>query len=295
MDIKYRLYPYPVLAEFNDSYLNVEFTVTSEVVQDGFDIVVKMKNVLTDEILQSFIATGKAMFVYHLECAETGYRNVFETDKYEYNIPINGSKISGDLHICPFILAKEDILDYYNPNFNPFYKDSIDKIEKGCMLAIGKHRSYPIKKNPYDMLNSSSPFRILKNMDESQRHMVVEYESESRIKIKIAAADCALYKSMRSDPRLHDILNSAIVVPALVYVLGQLQYIEADDLESNFGQLAWYIAIKNSLKKNFNKDISKLRDENIYELSQKMLKIPISSAIENLANLGGSDKGDEDE
>ena len=295
MDIKYRLYPYPVLAEFNDSYHDVEFTVSPVIVKDGFDLLINVSVLLTDRMLQEFIANGKAAIVYHVECAQTGYREIFETDKYEFKIPIKGNKISGDLHFCPFILAKEDITDYTNPNFNKFYSDPIPRIEKGCMLAIGKQHNWPIKKSMQDMLSSSSPFRIMKNMDESQNHMVVEYESEDRIKIKLSATDCALYKSMADDPRLHDILNSAIVIPALVYVLGQLQCAESDDMEANFGMLPWYVAIKEALKKNFDKDIQSLQDENIYELAQKMLKIPINSALENLANLGGSDRGEEEE
>lgn len=48
------------------------------------------------------------------------------------------------------------------------------------------------------------------------------------------------------------------------------------------------------MRKNFNKDITQIKDENVYELAQKMLKTPIGLALENLANLGGTDKGEED-
>ena len=88
-------------------------------------------------------------------------------------------------------------------------------------------------------------------MDESQKHMVIEYESEERIKIKLTETDCALYRSMSGNPQLHDILNSAIVIPALIYVLGQLQRIEPDEMEANYGKLPWYISIKEALNKNY--------------------------------------------
>lgn len=294
MDIKYRLYPYPVLAEFNDSYLNVEFTVKAEIIRDGFDLLISVKSLLTDSKLQEFIVSGKATLLYHVECAQTGYREIFETDNYDYKISVKGAKISGDLHFCPFVVAKEDIINYENDNFNPFYTEPIKKIEKGCLLAIGKQHNWPIKKSILDLMNTSSPFRILKNMDESQKHMVIEYESEERIKIKLTETDCALYRSMSGNPQLHDILNSAIVIPALIYVLGQLQRIEPDEMEANYGKLPWYISIKEALNKNFSKDILMIKDENIYEIAQKMLKTPINLAMENLANLGGSNKGEED-
>lgn len=294
MDIKYKLYPYPVLAEFNDSYLGVEYSVNVDIQKDGFDIVLDIKAKLTDTMLADYIASGKATFLYHVECAQTGYREIFETDKNDYKIVIKGSRLAGDVHFCPFVVAKEDIVNYYNPNFNPFYSEPVSLIERGCILAIARQKNWDIKKNLQDLMNSSSPFRILKNMDESQKHMVVSYEGEERIMIRLTAADCGLYKAMAGDPILHDILNSAIVVPALIHVLGQLQKIEPDELDANFGKLAWYKSIKEALNKNFGKDITHIKDENVYELAQKMLKIPISLALENLANLGGTDKGEED-
>ena len=295
MDIKYRLYPYPVLAEFNNSYENVEFTVKAEMERDGFDIVIRVSVNLTDTALREFIENGKATLVYHLECAQTGYREIKKTDKYECTIPIKSSKVSGELHFCPFIIAQTELLNYYNPNFNAYYSEPIKKIELGCILAVGKQHNWPVKKSMQDIVHSSSPFRILPNIDESQNQMIVEYESMKRIKIKLRAEDFALYKSMKKDPRLKDILNSAIVIPALVYVLGQLQKSDADELEANYADLPWYISIKDTLQKNFRKDITNLRDENIFELAQKMLKTPINSAIENLANVGNNDKGEEED
>lgn len=295
MEIKYRLYPYPVLAEFNNSYENVEFSVLAMIARDGFDIIISVSVRLTDAGLCELIESGKAVLVYHLECPQTGFREIKKTDSYEYTIPIKSEKVSGKLQFCPFIIAQTELLNYYNPNFNSHYNDPIKKIEQGCILAVGKQHNWIIKKNIQDMLNSSSPFRILPNIDESQSQMVIEYESMERIRIKLRAEDYALYKSMKKDPRLKDILNSAIVIPALVFVLGQLQKADTDELEANYADLPWYISIKESLKKNFNRDIADLRDENIFELAQKMLKTPINSAIENLANIGNNDKGEEDD
>jgi hypothetical protein len=66
-------------------------------------------------------------------------------------------------------------------------------------------------------------------------------------------------------------------------------------MEATFGMFSWYRSIKEALSKNFNKDITQIKDENVYELAQKMLKTPIGLALGNLANLGGTDKGEEDE
>jgi len=294
MDIKYRLYPYPVLAEFNDSYLNAEFKVKAEILRDGFDLLINVNALLTDSKLQELISCGKATFLYHVECSRTGYREIFETDCNEYKIIIKGTKISGELHFCPFIVAKETLTNYQSINFNPYYSSPIPKIEKGGLLAIGKQHNWQIQKSIHDLLNSSSPFRILKNMDSSQYHMVIEYASEERIKIKLNEKDFALFRSMSNDSKLHDILNSAIVFPALLYVLSELQKMDSESIESNFGNLSWFKSIQEVLNKNFNKNIFMINNEDIYELAQKMLKTPINNALENLANLGCNNNEEED-
>lgn len=294
MDIKYRLYPYPVLADFNNSYENAEFSVKASMSIDGFDIMIRAEASLTDDMLRTMVENGKAVLLYHLECAQTGYREIKTTDKFEYSIPISSSKLAGELHLCPFVVANEDLRGYYNPNFNSHYSDPIN-VDKGWLLAVGKQHNWTVKKDMQDLLKSSSPFRILPNMDESQTQMVVEYESDDRIRIKLRPDDYALYKSMRKDPRLKDILNSSIVIPALVYVLGQLQRSDSDENEANFALRPWYISIKEALSKNFNKDITKIKDENAFELAQKLLKTPVNSALENLANVGGGSEIEEDE
>ena len=294
MDIKYKLYPYPVLAEFNDNYVKGMFDVDASLEMDGHDLLIEANASLTDDMLKCFIEDGRAVFAYHLECAQTGFRKMIQTDKFETKVPIKCADVSGELHFCPFILAKEDIVGYFNPNFHSDYTEPIGRINRGCPLAIGRQKNWTINKDIEDLLKTSSPFRIMKNMDESYSHMVVEYESEPRIKIKLSANDHALYKNMVNDPRLHDILNSAVVVPTLVYVLGQLQRSDADEIESNFGSLLWYRAIKDTLKKNFGIEIGNIKDENTFELAQRLLKTPINSAFEKMASLEDGGKEDDE-
>lgn len=133
----------------------------------------------------------------------------------------------------------------------------------------------------------------MRNADTSVSHMIVEYESVNRIKIKLAAKDHALYKNMIGDGRLHDVLNSAIVVPALIYVLSQLQRCDPEIMESDFKGLLWYDAIKNTLAQHFDVDIKDIKNQNSFELAQRLLKTPINEAFEKLAMF--EDDGEEDE
>ena len=293
MDIRYRLYPYPVLASFNDDYKNSKFHVNAECMLDGFDICIKYSVDLDNEPIRELIASGKACFVFHLECARTGYREAKESDKFEDKLVIKDSFLNGDLSFCPFIIAKQDIKDYYNSDFNEDYTDPVT-LEKGWLIAVGNQMIWPIAKNNVDLLNSSSPFKIGLNPDESVSNMVVEYESQPKIRILLSSKDLSCYKNMSNSQELKSILNSAVVVPALIYVLSELKH--EDDMETTFGSLSWYRSIKESYLKNFKKDITvDLASENIFELAQKMLKTPINDAFEDLTHLGGNSNDEEDD
>lgn len=293
MDIKYRLYPYPVLASFNDDYNSSKFHVNAECVLDGFDICINYSVDLENDQIRELISKGKACIVFHLESARTGYREAKETDKFSGKIIIKDSLLNGDLNFCPFIIAKERIPQYFNSDFNEDYTEPVD-FEKGYLIAIGNQMIWPIKKNNVDLLNSSSPFKIGLNPDDSISNMVVDFESQPKIRILLSSKDLSCYKNMNNTPELKSILNSAVVVPALIYVLSKLQ--QEDDLETTYGDRSWYKSLKESYRKNFKKDITvDLANDNIFDLAQKMLKTPINDAFEDLTTLGGNGNADEED
>lgn len=294
MDIKYKLYPYPVLAYFNDDYVDSRFEVSAKCGNSGYDIEIIVDTELVNETLNTMLKEGKAVLVYHLECAQSGYREIHQTDKLSDKIILKDSRINGELHFCPFILANETLLDYYNKKFNPDYTKPIKMIEKGCILAVGRQFNWNISKNKSDLVRSASPFRIIKNMDKRISEMTVEYESSDYIHIKLCEKDIALYRSMRNNPGVRDILNSAIVVPALMYVLEKLAETDGTDMDEEFGNQPWYISIKQTLEKNFKIQISSLKNENIFLLAQKMLRTPINNALEQLSMVGEKDDGEEE-
>lgn len=81
MEIKYKLYPYPVLSSYSNDYGTGAFDVAIDIVRDGYDLRIDFLATLTCQSLQDCIKQGVAKFVYHLECSQTGFRTVVQTDK----------------------------------------------------------------------------------------------------------------------------------------------------------------------------------------------------------------------
>ena len=86
MDIRYKLFPYPVLAQFSDDYSNVEFDVSVDPSSEGYNLRLDFMASLTDTTLMKLIEDNRAVFAYHLECAQTAYRFVLRTNKKVENL-----------------------------------------------------------------------------------------------------------------------------------------------------------------------------------------------------------------
>ena len=65
MEIRYKLYPYPVLAYYSDDYKDGSFEATIDLRKDGYNIRIDFMASLTNEGLKRLIQTGQARYAYH--------------------------------------------------------------------------------------------------------------------------------------------------------------------------------------------------------------------------------------
>ena len=68
MEIKYKLYTYPVLSGYSDDYKSGQFDVSIDISRDGYDLKISFQATLTCQSLLDLIQNEKAKYVYHLEC-----------------------------------------------------------------------------------------------------------------------------------------------------------------------------------------------------------------------------------
>lgn len=294
MEIKYKLYPYPVLSKYSDDYKTDDFDVTIDIVPDGYNLRVDFLATLTNAGLKALIGDGKAKYVYHLECAQTGFRTVVQTSKTSESFVLSNKAVNGKVQICPFVVAIEDIASYSSPDFHDDYSGSSFDIEAGCVMAVGKMATIDISKDIDDLANTPSVFSIIRNADVSCKQMLVDM-SGRKIVIKLPLNDYYGYKSLSQTPQAQAILNSLTIIPALTYVLAELKCMSVEDRRENADTL-WYKTISKSLLTQFACDIES--DEfsscNCIELAQKLINDPLSDAFQMLTSsfgvLGGDDE-----
>lgn len=293
MEIKYKLYPYPVLSSYSNDYENGTFDVTIDIVRDGYDLRVDFLATLTCQSLLDCIKQGTAKYVYHLECAQTGFRTVVQTDKVSEVYMLQNKFVNGKLQICPFIVAVEDLKAYTSPDFHEDYQGVAFDIEAGCVMAVGKMVTVDISKDIDDLANTPSIFNISKNPDPNCKQMLVDM-SQRKIIIKLPINDFYNYKALSTTPLAQPILTSLTVVPALVYVLEELRASSIQERSENSDTL-WYKVLSKALLTQFDCDIEseEYNNQNFLVLAQKLINNPITDAFTFLTNSFGATGGDE--
>ena len=294
MEIKYKLYPYPVLSSYSDDYKRGQYETSIDVVKEGYNLKVDFLANLTSNGLKEQIKAGNAQYVYHLECAQTGYRKVVSTTNVAESFIIENKLVSGKLQICSFVVATEDITGFTTDDFHDDYSGATFDIEAGCVMAVGVMVTVDVSKDIDDLANTPSIFSIIRNADASCREMLVDM-SGRKIIIKLPLDDYYRYKKLAVTPEYQPVLNSLTVIPALVYVLGELKIMPVQDRMENQDTL-WYKTISKALLTKFDCDVESedFNSRNTIELAQKLINDPVSEAFRILTSSFTGSGGDDE-
>lgn len=294
MEIRYKLYPSPVLAYYSDDYKDGSFEATIDLRKDGYNIRIDFMASLTNEGLKRLIQTGQARYAYHLECAQTGFREVVTTDKVSESCVLSDKKICGKLQICPFIVAVQDITGYNNPGFHDDYSGAAFEIEAGCVLAVGRQVNATITKETEDLANTPSVFSIIRNADRLATQMIVGIDGQ-KIVIKLPLNDYYSYKQLAKAPITQPVLNAITIIPALTYALEELKCRSIEEREE-LSECSWYRTVRKALLTKFDVDIESddFNQQNMVVLAQRLINDPLAEAFKVLCDGFGTTGGNEE-
>lgn len=290
MEIKYKLYPYPVLWNKNDDYkMPSEFSAEIKTEENFKNTKLEIKFFLKDKEIEKLIRENKAEYVVHIEGTRTYFRDFISTRETEITYDLKDRDILGKLEINFFILAKQDIRGYRNDNFNEDYSSEAFNLKKGNIIAIADGYRFDIEKNDDELGKISSIFSICKKETVEQTGMTVDMSYE-KIRIGLNITDYVNYSQLSQNPNKVDSVNSIIIFPALIYIFEQLK---KDFTETDYTEYKWFRALENIFKKNgqeLNKEL--LENEISIDLAQRVLNYPIERAFNSLTN---EDEGDDEE
>lgn len=286
MEIKNRLFPYPVLCVDNDDYIDSEFYVENDLKEDltdlSFSFDISLNN---NEELQYLIQRGYAEFVIHIECSSTAFRTILRTAGNKIKYHIAKSKVNGEVVLLGAIVAKEKISGFKSKHLNEDYDEEVS-FEKGAILAYYNLPKIYITKNYEELAGDNAFFTVVKRISvEKDEQNPVTYDiNEAKIKILVDEEIYNEYIKYHANPNMEPLTNALLVMPALVYTIDTLR---SDGVEK-FKSLYWYQKINKSCQLqglNFEEDMIFDFDKTSIEIAQSMLLLPITRAFLGLSRV----------
>lgn len=289
MDIRYKLYPYPMLAADMDDYIDSSFTFTVATEKEIREIKFSFRLNLQNEGLTHMIQSGKAEYLIHIECPQTCYRYAIKTTDSTYIHRIPERDLNGRVSICAFIVAKEDLPAYYNHAFNEDYEGMSFSVDRGGILAIGGQYTLTIVKDTEELAKIPSIFTICKRAADSDNGMEIDMDGD-KIAVTLSGDSFGRYKNLASELKYQPAFHSMLIMPALIYVFETLHREGID----NYNDKRWFIALNKTLSKsNVTLNAETLDNTPSYTLAQKILDMPVDRALSALAEWS-DDESEED-
>lgn len=288
MEIKNRLFPYPVLCEDTDDYIDGDFFVDAKLVRQGLnDILVQFDIHLENLGLQNLINKGKAEFVIHLECSNTAFRTVVRTFSNKEQYRIMNSRVNGDINLLGMVVSKEKIVDYKNPSLNEDYDDITITIDKASILAYDNMDSIHITKNYEELSEKDSIFSVVKQirLDQNEHNAITFALDTDKIKIRIDDDLYSSYITYKGNSSMQPLMSAILVMPALTFMIETLRNEDIGDYTS----LRWFIKMEKYYAihgKNFVEDIIRGEDM-ISDIVQEMLQLPIGKTLLSIPDMLG--------
>ena len=273
MEIRNRLFPYPVLCNETDDYQNDVFDVETKIVERFHDIHVTAKFKLDNTAILDLIRKGMAEYALHIECSTTYYRKLFRTDISELSFDIPKEKVNGEIAVLALVIAKRKIVTFECQSLNEDYDGEKISFDKAAILAYKNLSKIQVFKNYEELAGNESLFTVVKIglPDDEEIHPLTFDLNDERIKIMV---DARTYASYIHYQQKTSVAMSMLVFPAVVYMLDELR-----GSPDSFSDKMWYVKMKQFYRAqgiDFIQDI--VFGKNIIEAAQEMLKSPIGKA-----------------
>jgi len=281
MEIKNRLFPYPVLCDETDDYSNVRFDASSKVTETMNTVRLTVRFDIDDSAILNLIRSGYAEYAVHIECTTTSFRKLIRSDVSEITYEIPKATVNREVAVLAMIIAKRKIENFYSVSMNDDYEGSTITFEKASILAYRNMAKIRIVKNYEELAGNESIFSIVKvGLPDDDTVAPLRFDlNDDRIKIMVDPQTYEAYIHFKQKPA---IAMSLLVLPALVYMID----VVAGD-PGTFSSKGWYVKMEKFYKSQGMDFIEYIQDQdkNLIEIAQEMLKAPIGTAYRNLMEI----------
>lgn len=276
MDLRNKLFPYPILGEGYDDYRNSYLKDNVERETLGNKIILNINIETNNEEIKKLIEDDYCSYACHLECPATSYRKVIRSKENHIELKIEDKDICGKLQIAIFIVVEKSIDNYTNCDLNEDYDGVFFDFDKGNIIGIGGQYEIQIDKCNDELGKIPSIFSIIKRKEKEKHRDFYINLNNDKIQLLLSEEDYNNYRKIYDVNKFEPIIHSIIILPALIFVFEELSKGELDA----FAEYRWFRGLKKSLaryKVVLNEEL--LRREDALKLAQMVLDLPVSRAL----------------
>lgn len=289
MEIKNRLFPYPVLCSDNDDYEGSFFKAKCDLKEELSDIILDFQLSLeSNEELEWLIRDGYAEYVVHMECSYTGFRTIIKKSGNQFTYRIPKSKVNVEIEIVCAIVASEKIVSFESKHLNEDYADEDISFARGAILAYYNLPKIYVTKNYEELASDNAFFTIIKRVktDNQEINPVIYDINSAKIKIMVDEEIYDEYAKYHINPNMEALMSSLLVMPAIMYMVETVREEGIGNLDK-YKPLYWYQKISKACKLQGQDFYRDYLDTNMtcIEIAQQLLQNPINRAFDGLAKV----------
>lgn len=247
-----RVYTHPVLAEERNDYETCRFSVDRKFNCDTAGNIVLEMNCSTDcPEIQELIRNGKSQYILHAECPATLYRRIESSRLENFSVNINLDDVKNKIYCVAFIVLSEDVENFSCGDWHEDFKGITFNLPKGSVLAYENLLPLVVYESDLFKTDKVSIFTISKRAGDTSMPFEAELHGE-KINISLNETDYNLYREYYSNREWQAVLNTVVILPALVYVFEELKKDSCNDFE-RYGEREWFLALEKTFDKKKNK------------------------------------------
>lgn len=223
MSLGTRSFPYPVLAGFNDDYLESEFLGKLELeienVNDASKITLQFQLELSSEFLTRKIESGAATYVLDIFSKQTLFRQTFPVAN-SGSLTFENGELFGSVEVTPYILSQETDARFSPTGVHAEYRDSLFTIGVGDVLAIGATTLFEVAPD-----TSSMPELMTVELAPDLSPSAYEIDLQgSSILIRVGVDVMAYWEMASGDGQMKPNLFQSIYKDCIFFALQEIAY-----------------------------------------------------------------------
>ncbi len=189
------------------------------------------------------------------------------------------------VYIESLVVAKEEIRGFSSDDFHEDFKGFKFDFSRGNVLGVGKSIEFKSDKNINDLYSVDSIFSVVRRDANQEDGMGVDINGSGKIQVSLPKSDYNKYALLVKKQEYKSILNTMIVLPALIWAFENVRLSE-DFYEMN-KEARWLKSINIVLEgSNLALTPEAVEQSSSFQLAQNLLGMPLDRSLDGISDMG---------